>query len=143
MRWRHVMAEGKTASTGCSALTIDSLTHMWVNEGKKRQSGSSRDTGRSKVGTSPKTRHKTLDARLGEMPPSPTSQPRITPLRFRPTVSCLTNADSGFFNDDQGGLRDIHILLQQPVAHSHDVVGFQIPGSQKHDTPIGLVFMNG
>ena len=41
----------------------------------------------------------------------------------RPAVACLTNANSGFFHDDQGALRDIHIMLQQPVAHSHHVVG--------------------
>ena len=81
----------------------------------------------------------------GSMPPSANLAALLSDYAslIRPTFSCLTNADSGFFNDDQGGLRDIHILLQQPVAHSHDVVGFQIPGSQKHDTPIGLVFMNG
>ena len=64
-------------------------------------------------------------------------------LLLRSAVSGLTNTDSGFFNDNQGALRDIHIMLQQPVAHSHDVVGFQIPGPQEHDTPIRLVFMNG
>ena len=80
---------------------------------------------------------KTLDPRVRK-----DDRQRGETLR-RPAVSGLTDTDSGFFHDNQSALRDVHIMLQQPVAHSHDVVGFQVPGPQKHDAPIRLVFMNG
>ena len=104
------------------------------------------------VGARPSARRDSKHAasRLREQPlhRTPLSRPVRGGHRQRDGIResvavCVANANPGFFNHDQGVLGEVHVMMEKLVAHSDDVVRFQISNSQKNDTEERLVFMNG